>query len=182
MDSAFAWLREIAEWLGRFIPKWVVLDTTEGAVKYVRGSKVVVCGPGIHWHWPVTTKWIEYPTARQTDRLETQTMESTDGKTFIAGGTITYYVTDLALLLPVVHLATRNTIDLSMLALHDVCCDMAWAELQLEQRRGTLKTKLKNAAQKQLEEYGIKVIKFQLNTMARCRVIKVSQSTASEEN
>lgn len=182
MDSAFIWLREIAEWLGRFVPKWIILDTTEGAIKYVKGKRIVMCGPGVHWHWPITTTWQAYPTAQQTDRLETQTMVTTDGKTFIVAGTITYWVTDLSLLLPVVHMATRNTVDLSMVALHDVCCEMSWEELQSENRRGTLKTKLKNAAQKQLEEYGVKVKRFQLNTLAPCRVLKISQSTSNEEN
>lgn len=194
IEGAFAWVGQIAEWVGQFFPRRVILDTTEGAVKYsgfvlpqrwrrYEGEfRVTVHEAGIHWWWPYTSKWIDYPTARQTDRLETQTMETVDGKTFMISGTITYCVVDLMKLLPVVHLATRNTMDLAMAALHDVCCEMTWEELQSEQRRGTLKTKLKNSAAKQLEEYGIKVIKFQLNSVARCRVIKVSQSTSTEEN
>ena len=182
MDSAFAWLRDCAEWLGRFVPKWTIIDTTGGAVKFVRGKRVVVCGPGIHWFWPIMTTMIEYPIARQTDRLESQCLETVDGKTFIVAGTITYMVENLALLIPMVHLATKNTIDLAMAALHDVCCDMSWEELQRENRKGTLKTKLRNEAQKQLGEYGIKVIKFQLNSIARARVLKLYQSTSSEEN
>lgn len=182
MDSAFAWLREIAEWLGRFIPKWVVLDTTEGAIKYVGGKRVVACGPGVHFYWPVRTTFQPYPIARQTDRLESQTMESRDGKTFIVGGTLTYKVLDIEKLLPCVHSPATTTIDIAMTAIHDVCCQFEWAVLQEEQRRGTLKTKLKNAAQKDLTELGIDVLVLKLNTLARCRVIKVSQSTSTEEN
>lgn len=199
MESALAWIGQIASWIGQWIPRWSHLDTTEGAILY-RGylwplswrkwgwrpflgeMKVTTVGQGIHFWWPARTTLCSYPTARQTDRLESQTLETADGKTFIVAGTITYCVTDLTLLLPVVHMATRNTVDLAMTALHDVCCEMSWEGLQNEQRKGTLKTKLKNAAQRQLEEYGIKVIKFQLNSLARCRVLKVSQSTSSEEN
>jgi hypothetical protein len=90
MDSALAWIGQVAEWLGAFFPRWVVLDTATGAVKFVKGQPKF-CEPGaVHWFWPVTTLWQTYPVVRQTDRLESQTIETTDGKTFIVAGTITY--------------------------------------------------------------------------------------------
>lgn len=183
LDSAFAWLQSITDWLGRFIPRWVVVSTTEGAVKYVGGDRVVVCGPGIHWYWPARTEWQDYPTAMQTDRLETQTMETADGVTFLVSGTLSYTVDDLGKLLPVVHNAATLAVDMAMAAVHDVCCDMTWQTLREEQRHASkLKTKLRNSAQAQLEPYGIRVVKLQLNSMARCRVLKVSQSVSQEEN
>ena len=182
MDSALAWIGQIASWIGQWIPRWAVLDTTEGAIKYVGGKKVVVCGAGIHFYWPARTSWVTYPTARQTDRLEAQTMESKDGLTFIVSGTLTYKVLDLALLVPCTHSPSTATIDIAMTAVHDVCCSMDWKELQEEQRKGTLKTKLRNAAQKDLKDLGIEVLMLKLNSLARCRVLKISQSTSSEEN
>lgn len=181
MGEAFAWLGKLVEWLGAFFPRWVILDTTEGAVKYVRGVPKM-CNPGgIWWYWPVTTLWHQYPMARQTDRLECQTIESKDGKTFIVAGTITYQVVDLLALLTTTHSATTNTRELAASAVHDICCDYDYAELQSKNQKGTLKTELKNEAQKQLAEYGVKVLKLQITSLARCRVYKVSQSTASEE-
>ncbi len=198
MESAFAWIGQIAEWIGQWIPRRSILDTTEGAIKYtgfflpqslrVRCGgfdgpmRVTVCSAGIHWYWPAASSWVMYPTARQTDRLETQTMESKDEKTFLVGGTLTYKVKDLAKLVPENHSPVTATIDVAMTALHDVCCTLTWAELQEEQRKGTLKTKLRKAAQRDLEEIGIEVIRLKLNSLARCRVLKVSQSTSSEEN
>lgn len=205
--EAFAWVGQIADWIGQWIPRRSILDTTEGAIKYtgfflparmrVRVGKflrlkcfagydgdlkVTECKAGIHWYWPASSTWAMYPTARQTDRLETQTMESKDGKTFLVGGTLTYKVKELIKLLPENHSPVTSTIDVAMTALHDVCCTLDWTELQEEQRKGTLKTKLRKAAQKDLEEIGIEVIRLKLNSLARCRVLKVSQSTSSEEN
>lgn len=181
METAFAWIGQIASWIGAFVPRWVILDTTEAAVKYVKGVPQL-CGPGqIHWFWPVTTSWVTYPIARQTDRLETQTMETKDGKTFIVAGTITYSVTDLMALVPTTHSPSATVIELAASAVHDICCDYDWDELQAKQRKGTLKTELKNEAQKQLADYGVKVIKLQLTSLARARVFKVSQSTSNEE-
>lgn len=198
MDSAFAWIGKIADWIGEWIPRRVIVDTTEGAVKYtgflfprvlrmrLRGRDtdmvVTVCLAGIHWYWPATSSWVMYPVARQTDRLETQTMESKDGRTFLISGTLTYRVKDLGKLIPCTHSPVTATIDVAMTAMHDVCCRFNWEDLQDEQRRGTLKTKLREAAQRDLEEIGIEVIRLKLNSLARCRVIKVSQSTSSEEN
>jgi regulator of protease activity HflC (stomatin/prohibitin superfamily) len=181
VESALAWVGQLAEWLGSFVPRWVVLDTTTGAVKYVKGVPKM-CEPGaVHFYWPATTLWYTYPVARQTDRLESQTMETTDAKTFIVAGTITYCVTDLMALLTQTHSATTNTRELAASAVHDICCEYTWAELQEKQRKGTLKTELKNEAQKQLKDYGVQVLKLQLTSLARARVLKISQSTASEE-
>lgn len=182
MDSALQWVGQIASWLGAFIPRWVILDTTEGAIHYSGGKRIIVCAAGIHWYWPVRSTFVIFPVVRQTDRCESQTIESADGKTFIASGTLTYTVENLALLVPCTHSPTTAIVDIAMAALHDVCCDMNWADLQREQRRGTLKTKLRNEAQRQLSEYGVKVIKLQLNSLAKCRVLKISQSTSTEEN
>lgn len=181
MEQAFAWLGKLIEWLGAFVPRWVIVDTTEGAIKYVRGSRIVVCGPGIHWYWPVLTRWSEYPTVRQTDRLETQTIESEDGKTFIVAGTITWSVEDIAKLVPTTFSPTTTVVELAASAVHDVCCDYMYDELQSKNRKGTLKTELKNEAQKQLAEYGVRVLKLQITSLARARVYKISQSTANEE-
>ena len=83
MDQAFAFIGRIADWLGQWIPRWQILDPTQGAIKYVGGKRIVECKAGIHFWWPARTTFQEYPTARQTDRLEMQTMESKDGKTYM---------------------------------------------------------------------------------------------------
>lgn len=181
MDSALAWVGQIAEWFGQFIPRRVVLDTTEGAVKYVNGKDPQYCPPGKHWWWPWTTKWSQFPIVRQTVSIETQTLETSDAKTFIASATLTYSVDDLLQLLTTVHDADTAVAEIASTVLGDILTSRTWTELTEEQRKGTIKTKLKNGAQNELNGYGVKVIRFKLNSLARCRVLKVSQSTASEE-
>ncbi len=181
MDSALAWIGEIVQWIGRFIPRREILDTTVAAIKFKNGNEPTLCGPGVHWYWPWKSTWLVYPTARQSDRLESQVMESKDGKTFLVSGTLTYEIDDLMKLIPRTHSATVLTQEIAMTAVHDVCCTMDWAILQIGQREGTLKTKLKNAAQRELGEYGIRVVRLKLNTLARCRVLRIAQSVSSEE-
>ena len=181
MENALAWIGQIAAWIGQFFPRWVVLDTTEGAIKYVHGSRVVACGPGIHWYWPAVTTWVPYPTARQADQLETQTMETLDGRTIIVGGILVYSVTDLAALITTTHSPTSTVKDIALTAVHDVCCQMEWEALKAAQRSGLLDRELRKAAQDQLKDYGVKVIKLMLTNLARARVLKVSQSVSKEE-
>lgn len=181
MDSALAWVGQVAEWFGKFIPRREVLDTTEGAIKFVRGNEPVYCGPGIWWWWPWSTKWEPFPMVRQTNSVEMQTLESSDGKTFLVNGMLTYEVNDLIKLMTTVHMPEVAIVEIATAAMNDVLCKLTWAKIQEEQQKGTLKTKLKNAAQNELDEYGVKVIRFKVNSLARCRVYKVSQSTASED-
>ena len=181
MGNALAWIGQIFDWFGRFIPRWVIYDTTEGAVKFVRGYKTTALGPGIHWYWPVTTRISEYPTAFQADRLQTQTLVTTDDKVIIVGAMISYSVTDILPLVAGTHYAQTTVKNLAMTAVHDVCCRMSWEELKGEQRKGTLDTKLRNMAQRALVKYGVKVEQLTLIDLAPTRVLKLMQSTSNEE-
>lgn len=180
--DAFAWIGQIFDWFGKFIPRWIIINRTEGGVKYVRGRDVRVMAPGIHWYWPAITEVDTYPTARQADRLQTQTMCTTDDKTIIVGGLLVYQVEEIGKLLPMTFEPAVAIKDIALSAIHDVCCAMDWPTLKLEQRKGTLDTKLKNAAQKMLSEYGVRVVKLMLTDLAPCRVLKLSQSSSQEEN
>lgn len=180
MEAALAWIGQIAAWIGQWIPRWEILDVTQGGIKFVGGKKIVECGPGVHFWWPARSKFLTFVVVRQTDQLESQVMESTDGVTFMVGGTLTYSIENLRALVTTTHSMFHAIQDMTQAALHDVVCDMTWLELQQEQRKGTIKTKLRKAAQEQLKTYGVKVEKLQLNSLARCRVYKVSQSTSVE--
>jgi regulator of protease activity HflC (stomatin/prohibitin superfamily) len=180
MDSALAWIGQIAEWIGKFVPRWIILDTTEGGVKFVRGRKVVLMEPGIHWYWPATTSYNTYPTANQTDELRSQTIVTADGKTIDLSALIRYQVDDVAKLLSENYQAKTAIADVSLAAIHDVCCRMTWGALQLEQRKGTLKTKLRKAVAKEVRALGVQVHAVTLTDMSVCRVLKLKQSTRTD--
>ena len=180
MDSALAWIGQIAEFLGRFFPRWIILDPRMGGVKYVRGSRVVQLKP-LDWYWPLITTYDTYPVVRQTDNLVTQSIETADDVTIAVGGMIVYDVTDVVKLLTTVHNAIRTIQDIALTAIHDVCSNMTWAELKAAQRKGTLDTRLRRETSKQLEEYGVRVIKCMLTDLARTRVLKVIQSTNKDD-
>jgi regulator of protease activity HflC (stomatin/prohibitin superfamily) len=181
MNGALEWIGQLIEWVGKFIPRWVIMDTTEGGVKFVCGKNAKGIGPGIHWYWPLVTTIVMYPTARQADNLRSQTMVTQDDRVIVVEGMIVYSVTDVLTLLSTSHSAATTIKDIALTAVHDVCCNMSLTELMSENRRGTLDTKLKNAAQKVLASYGVKVEKMMLIELAPCRVLKLIQTTSSQE-
>lgn len=182
MDSALAWVGQIAEWIGKFIPRWEILNTTMGGVKFVKGSRVVALGPGIHWYWPVTTDFQVYPTARQADSLQSQSIVTADEpeRTIVVAGMIVYEVADIKKLIAFTY-DPQNTIrDIALSAIHDVCAKMKWEDIKQGQRAGTLDTKLKNEARKALEPYGVNVLKTMLTDLAPARVLRLIQTTGKD--
>ena len=178
LDSAFGWIGQIVEWFGKFIPRWEVLNTTYGAIKYKYGKNPVFCGPGIHWYWPAVSQWDTFPIARQTTSLPTQTIVTADDKVVAISGLIVYSVEDLMKLLPTTYQPDQAIGEITLTAVHGVCCRLTWATLTDEQRRGTLETKLRRAAQNMLDDYGVRVIRVQLTDLAPARVFKLINTTS----
>lgn len=193
MESALAWIGQIAQWIGQWFPRFFTLDMTQGAVKtegfflppWLRRFKgdvrVTVLRAGLHWQWPATTQVEIYPTEFQSDDLRTQTFETADGVPISVGGTISYRVKDLGLLLPRCHSAVKTVQVLTMIAIHATCCRLSYEALREEQRRGTLNTKLRNAARKPLEEFGVEVVDCMLTDLVRSRTFRLIQSTQVDD-
>ena len=178
MDSALAWIGQLAQWFGQFFPRWTIVIPQRRGIKYVRGRKVVVCEPGIHWFWPVTTLWQDWPVMRQGVSLPSQTMVTVDDKTIEASGMLIYSVSDIETFMLRSYSPDHLVQEIALTAIHDVCCSMTWDELKGEQRKGTLDTKLKNAAKAQLKDYGVEVVKCMLTTLGPSRILKLVQASA----
>lgn len=192
MTGAFEWIGWIAERLGQFIPRWQVVDTRHGAVKWrtvlfrdlVRfrwdpSAKVTVYDHGFVVWFPLFTEFEVYPTEYQTMPLTAQDIVTTDGRTVTARGVMAYEIEDLELILARTFDPEDTVRDIAATSFHDVLCHQSWEELQKGQGR-TLDTKLKNEAQKDLKERGVKVHKFTLTSLAPARVLRLVQSTSTE--
>lgn len=180
MDSALAWVGQIAQWIGQFFPRWVILNTTEGAVKFVKGSRAVPLGPGIHWFWPATTEIKSWVVARQSVNLPAQTITTVDGKTIAVGGLIIFKIVDALELIAHVWNPDETIRDISAGVIHDVCSQSEWGELQMAKNDGTLKRELRREMRKKLRPFGVVVLGATLTDFAPCRVLKVIQSTSQD--
>jgi regulator of protease activity HflC (stomatin/prohibitin superfamily) len=197
MGTALDWIGQIAAWIGQWIPRWRIVAPTEAAVKAegfflprslrvrFRGfdgdMRLTPCGPGLHWYWPATTLMDTYPTKFQSDNLPSQTFETADDKTITVGGVVSYTVIDIIKAITGTHSAMKTIQVHTLAAIHEVCCRMTLDELNTEQRRGTLKTKLRNQAQTPLAEFGVKIEDCRLTDKARSRALRLIQSTQQDD-
>jgi regulator of protease activity HflC (stomatin/prohibitin superfamily) len=180
MEGALAWIGQIAEWVGRFVPRWEIIPTTHGGVKFVKGHKVVPLGPGLHFFWPLVTELTTYPMARQAVDLRTQTFVTHDDKVIAVGGLIVYEIKDIAAILAHTYDPQETIRDITATAIHDVCCQKSWDELKAGQRSGSLDRDLRRETAKGLDSYGVKVLKTTLTDLAPCRVLKVISSSSKD--
>ena len=176
MNEALAWVGQIASWVGQFIPRWSIIKTTHGGVKFVRGWKVRPVGPGIHWWWPVTTELAVYPVARQANDLRSQTLETEDEVTVVASSVIVYEVHDIKALIAYTYDPDNTIMEVALATVQDVLTRLTWREASTMKRR-VLNTALKNNAQKMLDPYGGTVRNRNLSDRARCPVFKVLTDT-----
>lgn len=177
MQSAFEFVQQIAEWVGKFIPRWEQVAPWEAAVKIVKGTRVIVCPAGIHWWWPVTSRFVRHPIARQTNNLKTQTITLADGKVVAVGGLCVFEIKDIKAAIVDTYDPDDTIKDISLSAIHDTICLLTWDQLLEQQRSGELDRKLKVEAKRELDRYGVRVLKMTLTDLAPAKVLKIVQAT-----
>lgn len=189
MESAFAWLGDFINWLVQFVPQYKVVITTQGAVKFKSfqfrdpfrgGITVETCQPGFLVYWPFVTDITVYPTARQGNDLRSQTLVTKDDRSVTVGAMIIYEIHDLEAIVAHTYDPEETIMDIAVTAVHEVCCKRTWDELLEGQRRSTLDTALRNETQRQLNDYGVKVLKVALTDMAPTRVYRLIQSQGKD--
>lgn len=180
IESAFGWIGQIVAWFGQFFPRWEIIPTTHAGVKFVKGDEVIPLLPGVHWWWPATTELRTYPTARQAADLRTQTLMTTDGKTLVVGGLVVYEIKDIEAILAHTWDPEQTVKDIALSAIHDVLVRMSWVEIRTESEHGTLNLRLRKRVRRELEKYGVKVLKTTITDLAQTRVYKVIQSTSTD--
>lgn len=173
MESALAWIGEIAAWVGQFVPRWIIVPVTHGAVKFVRGHKVVPLTPGWHIYWPLTTELQTHAVVRQAVCLRPQTLTTTDGKTIAVGCLIGYEIDDIVKCLAGTWEPDETIEEIALGITHHVVARKTWEQVQAAHQTGKLDAQLLTAARKALKHYGVKVVQATVTDLAPCRVIKL---------
>ena len=172
MDSALAWVGQIAAWVGRFIPRLLVIEATHGGVKFVRGWKVRQLNSGMHIYWPLTTKVSFFPIARQADDLRSQTLTTRDAITVAASALIVFEVSDIKTLLSTTYDPDTTIQEIALTAVQDTLTELSWDEIRETPRR-RLDIQLRSSARAELKPYGVNVLKMSLVDLAPCKVIRL---------
>lgn len=181
MESAFAWIGQVIEWFGTLIPRKLVVNITQGAIKLRLGNEITELEPGkVHFYWPFITDVKIIDTARQTLDLTTQSFETKDGITVLASGMITYRVDDVVTALTSVYDPDNTIRDVGMSVIQEVLIQYTWDELRTGQIEGTLRRELVRESQRELKNFGIKVLKVGIKDLARTRVFKLAMEQSMD--
>jgi regulator of protease activity HflC (stomatin/prohibitin superfamily) len=183
MTDAFAWLGELVSWFGQWFPRWEIMDTSEGWVKWVRGKRIVTGGAGIVFYWPATTKFARWFVARDSKNCKAQTLSLPSGETILFEAVVIYEIKDLALLAGYTADPLNTIEDVTMGAVLSVMEGFnSWEEIRaasvrLPRARDTeFNRMLRDEVQRALASYGVNVLGVFLQNKAKCRVLKLVNS------
>jgi len=69
MANALAWLNDVMQWLGRFVPRLVLVHPTHRGVLFGPRGGAHQVGPGLIAYWPITHDLIIVPVTTQSIQL-----------------------------------------------------------------------------------------------------------------
>lgn len=194
MGAAFEWIGQIAAWFGQWVPRWIVLNSTEGAVRFNTlrlrdlarfrwdpSVKMEVLGPGFHFWWPAVTELKMWIVARQSINLTTQTLTTKDGKVIAVGAVMVFKFDDVLKVIAHTYDPDATIRAVAAGVVQRVCSQASWEELQRVKDEGILDQHLKRSLTKALRRrFGVRVLDATLTDFSPCRVIKIIQSTSSD--
>jgi len=175
MEGALGWISEIVQWLGRFIPRLLIVRSTHGGVRFRHGKHAELISPGIVWYWPLLTEVAVIPVARQTLNLVTQSLLTKDAKQVAAGAVVVFAIGD-----PVAALSRNwdisDTIsDVTMTAIAEVVTGKTLDDL-LSNLTGTVQADLTRVTRRKLKPYGVRVYRTAMTDFSLCSTINVNGS------
>jgi regulator of protease activity HflC (stomatin/prohibitin superfamily) len=163
------WLTDILRWVGKFVPRVVIIRATHSGCKFVRGKHARQMDPGIHVLWPLLTEFVTYPTVRQSVNLSTQTLLTKCGATVAVGAIVVFEVDNPLELLAHSYDPDDTVRDLSMASVKSYVVGATLEDLRHRRMDRMLTRRIANS----LRPWGVKVIRAQMTDLSPCRVIKL---------
>lgn len=96
--SPLDWIGQLAQWIGAWVPQWVIVRPRERLIKLRPRSPVLIyeARPGranrIVFYWPVFTHVLPIFVGRQTLSLPPQTLTTKDGAPVVATGVVVFSI------------------------------------------------------------------------------------------
>jgi SPFH domain/Band 7 family protein len=76
--NGLAWLNELMTWLGRWVPRLVLIEPTHRGVRFGPRGGSRQMGPGLVGYWPITHSLVEIPVTTQSLQLCAQILPLDD--------------------------------------------------------------------------------------------------------
>lgn len=178
MESAFAWIGWIMEWLGSFVPRIKIVRSTHAGVRFRRGKFASELKPGLHIYWPIVTEVEIIPVARQTHNLPSQSLVTRDGKKVVVGGVVVHAIKDIVAALSNNWDVSDTIDDITMCAITQVITSHDYQYL-LTNLTGAVQMELTRVTRRKLSAFGVKVYRTALTDFSTCLVIKNIGNTST---
>lgn len=169
MDKAFGWIGEIFQTLLRLLPWLVIVPATHAGVAFVHGHRIKKWDPGLHWYWPVVTSYKLMMTVRQTQKIQSKVIMTSDRKTVTVGALVTYYVDDIVAALAHIADLASDVIERAQGAILNEVSKHTLDEIQDD--RSAFNAKLLGVVGASLNGYGVQILQIQLTELAPTRAL-----------
>lgn len=74
MNGTLTFLNDLAQWLGRWIPRLVLIEPTHVGVLFGPTGTARPVGPGLIWYWPISHALVLVPVTTQSVQLSSQVL------------------------------------------------------------------------------------------------------------
>jgi regulator of protease activity HflC (stomatin/prohibitin superfamily) len=172
MDTAFAWIGYLMDWVGKWIPRLIIIRSTHGGVKFVGGKKVVELKPGLAIFWPLITIVEIMPVARHTHNLSTQVLTTKDGHSVVIGAVVIYEINNIVDCLSNNWDISDTIGDVTQMSVVKIVSNWNLAELKAE-LMGKVENELTIETRRRLKHFGVAVERCGISDFSPCRVYRV---------
>lgn len=164
-------LDNIFEWLWDLLPHMELIPVTHLGIKYLPGGRTKVVGPGLVWHWPVTTELTTVPVVKQLLEVTPLNIATSDDVQVLVDGVVIYTVDDVKKLLAKCHEAEDLADDLAQAAIRRVVMSSTWDRLNSTRSHRHVEASLLQEVSEALSPLGIRVEEVRIADLAKHRVI-----------
>lgn len=155
MESAFAWVSQLWEFLCSLVPHLENMPANYGGVKLKHG-KAKEIRPGLYWWLPLTTDIVRLPTKRQTMRLDTQTLTTTDDQAVTASAVVVYEIADVVKALVDTWDVEDTISDVAQRSVVGALSSRSFEEVR-EELTGEVAQEILRQCRRDLRQFGIRV-------------------------
>jgi regulator of protease activity HflC (stomatin/prohibitin superfamily) len=180
MGAAFEWLGQLAEWVGRFFPRVVIVCDNMALLAYVRGTRRVVQGKlradgkrrgRLAVYWPFWTEAYLYSVNEQTLLTNPQNLTTQDRKSVVVQAVLVFSIIDVEKFGAEVYEAEESLGETLGEAIAKVVRGHTLATLLDEAER--IDAELATAARRATKRFGIEVAKMRVTSLVQTRAISL---------
>lgn len=163
----FTWISDFFYAFGKLFPRIFIVKKTHRGLKFVWGSDVREIEPGIHWYWPLITKYKLLPINEQVLLLNTQTLITADNVEVSLSAFLIYKIIDIKA-------AILNAYDIYQI-MDDRIQGIILEEVRENNFEDLINIVLTEKAGEELAIYGVEVVRCRLANLSKSRTFRLIQ-------